>query len=79
MDIQLHYVEKGKGKPLVLLHGNGSSLDYFQNQIETFSKFYRVFAAALLYVEFAVLKGGLCISKVTPEAYNHTVLDFLEK
>lgn len=44
MDIQLHYIEKGEGKPLVLLHGNGSSLEYFQNQIETFSKFYRVLA-----------------------------------
>ena len=44
MDIQLHYIEKGEGKPLVLLHGNGSSLHYFQNQIETFSKSYRVFA-----------------------------------
>ncbi|MGN0570638.1 MAG: alpha/beta fold hydrolase [Candidatus Fimenecus sp.] len=44
MDIKLHYIEKGVGEPLVLLHGNGSSLNYFQNQIETFSKFYRVFA-----------------------------------
>ncbi|MGN0554364.1 MAG: alpha/beta fold hydrolase [Candidatus Fimenecus sp.] len=44
MDIQLHYIEKGEGKPLVLLHGNGQSLDYFQNQIETFSAFYRVVA-----------------------------------
>lgn len=44
VDIQLHYIEKGEGKPLVLLHGNGQSLDYFQNQIETFSKSYRVFA-----------------------------------
>lgn len=44
VDIQLHYIEKGAGKPLVLLHGNGSSLNYFQRQIETFSKSYRVFA-----------------------------------
>ena len=44
VDIQLHYIEKGEGKPLVLLHGNGQSLAYFQNQIEAFSKFYRVFA-----------------------------------
>lgn len=44
VDIQLHYIEKGEGNPLVLLHGNGQSLAYFQNQIEAFSKFYRVFA-----------------------------------
>lgn len=43
MDIQLHYIEAGEGFPLVLLHGNGSSLDYFQNQIEYFSKAYHVY------------------------------------
>lgn len=44
MDIQLHFIEAGEGFPLVLLHGNGSSLDYFRNQIEYFSKLYHVYA-----------------------------------
>lgn len=44
MDIKLNYVEKGSGKPLVLLHGNGGSLDCFKNQIEYFSNYYRVIA-----------------------------------
>ena len=44
MDIKLFYREKGSGKPLILLHGNGQSGEYFANQIEYFSKRYRVIA-----------------------------------
>ena len=44
MDIKLNYIEKGKGTPLVLLHGNGGSLECFRSQIEYFSKKYRVIA-----------------------------------
>lgn len=44
MDIQLNYVEKGCGKPLILLHGNGESTDYFVYQIPYFSEKYRVIA-----------------------------------
>ena len=43
-DIQLHYIEQGQGKPLILLHGNGESCDYFDNQIPCFAKDYRVIA-----------------------------------
>ena len=42
MDISLFYKEKGKGIPFVLLHGNGDSGEYFKNQVEYFSKDYRV-------------------------------------
>ncbi|MBR5370232.1 MAG: alpha/beta hydrolase [Bacilli bacterium] len=42
MDISLYYTEKGKGTPLVMLHGNGDCGEYFKNQIEYFSKNYRV-------------------------------------
>ena len=44
MDIKLNYIEKGKGTPLVLLHGNGGSLECFRSQIDYFSKKYRVIA-----------------------------------
>ena len=44
MNIKLHYEEKGDGFPLILLHGNGGSLEYFVNQTDHFSKFYRVIA-----------------------------------
>lgn len=44
MDIQLYYKECGSGKPLILLHGNGENGEYFTNQIDYFSKSYRVIA-----------------------------------
>ena len=44
MDIQLHYIEQGQGQPLILLHGNGESCNYFDHQIPFFSKDYRVIA-----------------------------------
>ena len=34
MDISLHYLEKGRGTPLLLLHGNGEDLSYFEHQID---------------------------------------------
>lgn len=44
MNIEHHYVESGSGVPLILLHGNGENNEYFVNQIEYFSKAYRVIA-----------------------------------
>ena len=43
-DIRLYFVEQGKGRPLILLHGNGESCDYFEHQVPCFSKDYRVVA-----------------------------------
>jgi len=43
-DIQLHYIEQGQGQPLILLHGNGESSDYFEHQIPFFSNEYHVIA-----------------------------------
>lgn len=43
-DISLHFVEKGRGKPLILLHGNGEDGSYFEYQIDCFSANYRVIA-----------------------------------
>ena len=44
MSVQLYYEEKGNGEPLILLHGNGESHEYFVHQIEYFSQNYRVIA-----------------------------------
>lgn len=44
MDIKLHYIEKGTGKPLILLHGNDEDHTYFKHQIEAFSKVFKVIA-----------------------------------
>ena len=43
-DIHLYVREAGRGAPLVLLHGNGESSDYFLHQISYFSKSRRVLA-----------------------------------
>ena len=43
-DFQLHYIEQGQGKPLILLHGNGENCDYFEHQIPCFARDYRVIA-----------------------------------
>lgn len=43
-DIQHHFFEQGQGYPLILLHGNGESCDYFEHQIPFFSTTYRVIA-----------------------------------
>ena len=43
-DIQLHYFEQGQGQPLIMLHGNGESCDYFEHQIPYFSSDYHVIA-----------------------------------
>ena len=44
MDIKHYYLEKGQGEPLILLHGNGESSDYFKGQIDVFSERYHVYA-----------------------------------
>lgn len=45
MDAALYYQEEGKGRPIILLHGNGEDGSYFKNQLEYFSGSYRVIAA----------------------------------
>ena len=44
MDISHYFIEKGKGEPLILLHGNGENCGYFRGQIDAFSKLYHVYA-----------------------------------
>lgn len=44
MDITLHAVDVGAGKPLVLLHGNGESSEYFTHQLASFPASLRVIA-----------------------------------
>ena len=42
MNIRHHYIERGQGEPLILLHGNSQNGGYFQKQIGFFSAYYRV-------------------------------------
>ena len=42
--IKIYYEEYGKGEPLLLLHGNSTSISLFEKQIPVFSKQYHVIA-----------------------------------
>lgn len=42
--IRLYYEIYGSGKPLVMLHGNGGSINAFRFQIPFFEKHFRVIA-----------------------------------
>lgn len=44
MKIRLNYTERGFGETLILLHGNGESLEYFEKQIDYFWTNYHVIA-----------------------------------
>ena len=44
MDISHFYTEKGRGEAFILLHGNGESSEYFQNQINEFAGSWHVYA-----------------------------------
>lgn len=40
--IQLYYETFGEGEPVLMLHGNGQSISAFMNQVDDFSKKYKV-------------------------------------
>lgn len=42
MDIKLYYEKNGRGFPIIFLHGNGESGDYFKHQVSYFSERYCV-------------------------------------
>lgn len=42
MDIKLYYEKNGRGFPIIFLHGNGESGDYFRHQVSYFSERYCV-------------------------------------
>ena len=43
--IKMYYEEYGDGEPMLFIHGNGGSVESFNNQISFFSKKYRVIVA----------------------------------
>ncbi len=40
--VKLYYEIYGQGEPLLMLHGNGQSISAFMNQVDEFSKYYKV-------------------------------------
>ena len=47
-DHTIFYTMKGKGKPLLLIHGYGAGIWVWEKQIEALSQFYRVYALDLI-------------------------------
>lgn len=47
--VTLHYVERGSGTPVVFIHGGGRDYRYWDKQIESFAKNYRVVAYSRRY------------------------------
>lgn len=43
-DARIAYYDAGRGKPLILLHGNGEDSSYWKAQISEFIRFFRVIA-----------------------------------
>jgi pimeloyl-ACP methyl ester carboxylesterase len=57
--VTLHYVEKGSGRPFVMVHGFGGSTFSFRYQLEKFSRDYRCIAIDLKGFGFSErVKGG---------------------
>ena len=48
-DIELHYIEQGKGEPLILLHGGQGDYRAWPSQMEAFSARYRVISYSRRY------------------------------
>ena len=48
-DIELHYVEQGKGEPLILLHGGQGDYRAWPRQMEAFASRYRVISYSRRY------------------------------
>ena len=44
VDMEVHYMECGRGEPLLLLHGNGEDCTYFEHQMSFFQDGYQVIA-----------------------------------
>ncbi len=70
-DIKMYYEIYGKGKPLILIHGNGSSISGMKNQIEFFRKDYRVIVAdSRGHGKTSIGKGKLTYVKMATDYAN---------
>jgi pimeloyl-ACP methyl ester carboxylesterase len=47
--VEFHYIEKGRGEPLILLHGGVGDYRAWESQMEEFSKTYRVISYSRRY------------------------------
>ena len=73
----VHFDEYGSGEPLVLLHGNGGSSEYFERQIPFFEQKYRVIAVdSRGHGKSERGDGELTLSRIADDLLE--VLDFLK-
>ena len=71
---RLCYVVKGKGEPIVLIHGYGAGMWVWEKQIDTLAKDYQVFAVDLLGHGFSDRPK----IEYTPETYVRSLKCFME-
>ncbi len=73
-DHTIFYAVKGKGRPLVLIHGYGAGIWVWEKQIEVLSQWYRVYALDLIGHGFSDRPK----IPYTPETYIHCLRDFMD-
>ncbi len=61
---RLHFIDEGKGEPIVMIHGNPTWSFYYRELIKCFSKQYRVIAPDHM---------GCGLSDIPEEAYEYTL------
>ncbi|MDQ1559817.1 MAG: hypothetical protein QOD32_2877 [Pyrinomonadaceae bacterium] len=47
--VELHYIERGQGEPLILLHGGQGDYRSWESQVNSFSRYYRVISYSRRY------------------------------
>jgi len=70
----IFYTMKGKGKPLLLIHGYGAGMWVWEKQMEVLSQFYRVYALDVIGHGFSDRPK----ISYTPETYIHFLRDFMD-
>lgn len=74
-DFRAHYVVKGEGKPVVLIHGGGSWLYSYRNNIDELSRKYKVYAVDMPGHGYTTEKTKV---KYDLDTYAEFIKEFLE-
>jgi 4,5:9,10-diseco-3-hydroxy-5,9,17-trioxoandrosta-1(10),2-diene-4-oate hydrolase len=72
--LKIRFLEKGKGPPLVLLHGMGGSLEWWEYNLDAFSRKYRTIAFDFPGFGYST-KSGLDFSKNSASDFMISFLD----